>query len=509
MAIPPNLNNQADLMAFLQQSEARARESRQVLYTASHDPAPPPLIFEDAESRLNACPGTQIQLNWSAEETSLADAHHLSQAPGGWYCPYCAILVGEGRVKDHVDSRRHQTTKYLKIEQLNIRKLHTENKLPAYLVMKPVDGEEYLFCSLCGNFAVEGHMESDKHRHRVNQLESGSVQLWQPASEGMSPILPPEYGNPDWYEWKGADVGWWCKLCWKYANDGHISGRQHQTKVKYQSSEQASEGDPPPPPSASAVRACGATAFPPPPPLPRDGGLHPLANGDPPPPPMPPNAHPPEEAIRTRLAPPPSTSGIDPQRNLDPQPPPLPPNGHPQDIREKEVIGTRLAPPPSASGIYPQRSGDPPPPRLPPNACPQDFRENAATATRPAPPPATSGIYLQGNRDPPPCNASPHDSREGGARTGTRPAPPLPVGTAHGAHPPSAMHGAQQAATCQTRASDVERLYEVVDWTACSRQMPTPKWKYVPQHGYYLLDDPSRPPVPRHNWEQGIWKQEF
>jgi len=121
-----------------------------------------------------------------------------------------------------------------------VQQRHQHGEIPEWMEIR--DGAE--FCKLCQNYATEGHILSSKHQKRVAHLHmyKGIQPLADTAeppsmTAGAAPavasmpasplVLPPGWGNPDFYEWKPETQSLWCKLCWKNADESHVYSMKH------------------------------------------------------------------------------------------------------------------------------------------------------------------------------------------------------------------------------------------------------------------------------------------
>ena len=43
---------------------------------------------------------------------------------------------------------------------------------------------------------------------------------------------PAEWGDPSLYEYHSSTGMWYCRLCWKYANEAHVHSRRHAENVR-------------------------------------------------------------------------------------------------------------------------------------------------------------------------------------------------------------------------------------------------------------------------------------
>ena len=124
--------------------------------------------------------------------------------------------------------------------------------LPPFIEMQ--DG--YEFCTLCGKYGNPDHYRSKKHNNKVwwwqhqgltQQARLApsvpAVGLQQGAAAyGVIVALPsPPPGDPSWYEWQTDKQTWYCKLCWKTADDNHIGSERHKRNVQWEQTQALTE----------------------------------------------------------------------------------------------------------------------------------------------------------------------------------------------------------------------------------------------------------------------------
>jgi hypothetical protein len=106
------------------------------------------------------------------------------------------------------------------------------NERPEWIIVK--DGYDY--CDLCHNFATDGHLNSERHKKRVDWYEWESE--WKETGMSRREIWardngpPPEWGDPTHYELKD---GWFrCRLCQAWVTDmRHVKSKRHQNRIHW------------------------------------------------------------------------------------------------------------------------------------------------------------------------------------------------------------------------------------------------------------------------------------
>jgi len=188
-------------------------------------------------------------------------------AVGLWHCPVCEIDVDMYNLDTHIDSSKHLRCREQKRHVQMVQQRQQQGEIPEWMEIR--DGAE--FCKLCQNYATEGHILSSKHQKRVAHLHmyKGIQPLADTAeppsmTAGAAPavasmpasplVLPPGWGNPDFYEWKPETQSLWCKLCFKNADESHVYSMKHQQRASVASTvagdfvDVSMFGAPPPPP---------------------------------------------------------------------------------------------------------------------------------------------------------------------------------------------------------------------------------------------------------------------
>lgn len=199
--------------------------------------------------------------------------------PGYWLCMRCDKEVSEHHLEAHMDSNKHQRYKSWYDQRTSLQERYERGELPDWMTV--VDGEE--FCKICDTRATEAHVYSHKHQKALAWHESSGstnqcvtsycemahmTSVVVPSFSTPHPI-PANWGNPNHYEWKAEEGRYFCRLCWKYADDSHVESEKHTTREQYPehylgmdpsfSSSGLSGGAPPPPPPPPRPSHFGAT----------------------------------------------------------------------------------------------------------------------------------------------------------------------------------------------------------------------------------------------------------
>eukprot|EP00928_Gymnodinium_smaydae_P059172 TRINITY_DN42416_c0_g1_i1.p1 TRINITY_DN42416_c0_g1~~TRINITY_DN42416_c0_g1_i1.p1 ORF type:complete len:292 (+),score=46.49 TRINITY_DN42416_c0_g1_i1:58-933(+) len=170
------------------------------------------------------------------------DKPWFEKKDGDYFCNLCHVWATEG----HVQSDRHKTREASPewygfgnsanqvVSELN--EPWFENKA----------GEMY--CNLCGSYATDAHVQSDKHKKRAANPEwygyarttvaQDAIQVQPPWLESRpcacTEALPiPAQYNHAWFEKKQGD--WYCNLCGCWATDGHITSAKHEKRAQWPS----------------------------------------------------------------------------------------------------------------------------------------------------------------------------------------------------------------------------------------------------------------------------------
>mmetsp|Transcript_21301 Transcript_21301/g.48958 ORF Transcript_21301/g.48958 Transcript_21301/m.48958 type:complete len:352 (-) Transcript_21301:159-1214(-) len=205
-----------------------------------------------------------------SQDIAVGIKHGLVDKGGGnWFCPVCEMGLTIGRLTDHVCSKAHSQW----LDSVNNTEMllqrHQNGVAPPYirLVLDDNGRSSHEVCLLCRKEATESHMYSDKHRKKEDLFKFGGISIqdienWDqqgklysafapaPAAPAIQnsdafcgslvpavvhhgePPLPPHFGQREWYEWRTErGSGWWyCRLCWKYADDSHIVSDNHRRR---------------------------------------------------------------------------------------------------------------------------------------------------------------------------------------------------------------------------------------------------------------------------------------
>lgn len=165
--------------------------------------------------------------------------------PETWYCSTCQIGVHEVKLEEHITSMKHQQMKQLSARSpVSWGPVQPRQNMPDWMEIR----NDQEFCTLCNNYVTPEHIESEKHQNRLLwnlTPQTGSTTLTVPSQP------PPEWGDPEHFEWRSEHRQFYCKLCWKFADDNHISSLAHTRRLSYHVKPEVfepSKGDPPPPP---------------------------------------------------------------------------------------------------------------------------------------------------------------------------------------------------------------------------------------------------------------------
>jgi len=167
-----------------------------------------------------------------------------AEAAGLWHCPHCEIDVHLYHLDSHMTSKNHMKYREAKRYTQMMQQRQQQGDIPEWMEIR--DGAE--FCTLCWNYATEGHIQSSKHQKRLYYLSS-RVEGAQPlntaaaapsamagaaaAPQGRPPPLPASWGHPDFYEWKPETETYFCKLCYKNADESHVYSTRHQNRAQH------------------------------------------------------------------------------------------------------------------------------------------------------------------------------------------------------------------------------------------------------------------------------------
>ena len=110
---------------------------------------------------------------------------------------------------------------------------------PAFIALR--QGEEY--CLLCSKWATRAHCSSEKHAKQVwwFQRRAAPAPL-VPASGSprgaaahveIAAIPEPPEGCPAWYTWDAERWVWYCKVCWKNADEKHLASCRHLRRAAW------------------------------------------------------------------------------------------------------------------------------------------------------------------------------------------------------------------------------------------------------------------------------------
>ena len=185
--------------------------------------------------------------NYFAHERELAKANEMTrQSINTWFCKYCDRDIADGNLQEHLQSNKHKKYKWIVEEQMLLKIKHMRNELPPYMELG-VNG--FLYCKLCGVTSNESHEASQRHKRKVAWYNSEKVQPQTcfPCLSTTTSVLTPthhdfaasstdfpkSWGDKRHFEWEAENQSWWCRLCWKYADDDHIRSRKHRGKIQW------------------------------------------------------------------------------------------------------------------------------------------------------------------------------------------------------------------------------------------------------------------------------------
>jgi len=110
------------------------------------------------------------------------------------------------------------------------------------------------WCKLCWKQVDDNHLLSRNHQKRVYYQLRGINDYLRESSVGVQAALPnysdaaptsttpvpaiteqprPD-GDPEWYYWRQDMLQWFCRLCRRFADQGHVMGKEHKKRVGYQ-----------------------------------------------------------------------------------------------------------------------------------------------------------------------------------------------------------------------------------------------------------------------------------
>jgi len=121
---------------------------------------------------------------------------------------------------------------------------------PSFFEWKPEFGSYW--CKLCWKYVDDGHILSQAHQKKVMYQTAGIIDYLKdsvlPCISDVAPTCnsssvsqvaistrpPMPDGDPQYYEWRPDMMQWWCRLCNRYAAEGHVTGQLHQKRAGYQ-----------------------------------------------------------------------------------------------------------------------------------------------------------------------------------------------------------------------------------------------------------------------------------
>jgi len=112
---------------------------------------------------------------------------------------------------------------------------------PSFFEWKPDFGS--FWCKLCWKYVDDGHISSKNHQKKVMYQTAGVIDYLNASAlpcvsdvhqVAISPRPPMPDGDPQYYEWRPDMMQWWCRLCNRFAAEGHVTGQLHQKRAGYQ-----------------------------------------------------------------------------------------------------------------------------------------------------------------------------------------------------------------------------------------------------------------------------------
>merc|ERR1719282_809854 len=141
--------------------------------------------------------------------------------------------IEEGHLESHMDSNKHTRYKEWHDRKVMLEQCEARGDLPKWIEIR----DRMEFCKICDTRATEAHLESRKHMKNLAWIETStavspqftfgpindSVPMFASVPTLSQPFpIPPEWGNPNNFEWKAEKGCYYCKLCWKNVDEAHI-----------------------------------------------------------------------------------------------------------------------------------------------------------------------------------------------------------------------------------------------------------------------------------------------
>jgi hypothetical protein len=271
--------------------ESRERRMNPGFYAASPVSVAVAAVPKSSDEPIAAAPSvaSRSAIDWwtasNAKNVERAQAEGMTRtaAPDMWFCPICDKEVSEHHLEAHMDSNKHQRYKQWHDQKIANEERHARGELPDWMTV--IDGEEH--CKICNTPATEAHLHSQRHQKALAwHQSSGSTNQCRvglcDSSRAIVPVaatpypIPPNWGNPDHFEWRPDAERYFCKLCWKYADEAHIFSEKHTVREQCPEHYLGTETDcsyglgaPPPPPKSQPPRPSSTSTAQPqaPPPL--------------------------------------------------------------------------------------------------------------------------------------------------------------------------------------------------------------------------------------------------
>ena len=190
-------------------------------------------------------------------------SHQVMHDSTFWECHFCMVTVPEQFLGSHLASNKHQRYVLWSKQLVDLESQRANGEFPPWKDIK--NGCAY--CTVCKKPATETHISSLKHINAISYSVFASAAsssacsshqpgtLTQPPSSPACaiPPFPSHWGDLDHFEWKVNACQYFCKLCWKWADDPHVWSNDHLRRVSWL-------------PVAPTTRSNNAPVFAPPPP---------------------------------------------------------------------------------------------------------------------------------------------------------------------------------------------------------------------------------------------------
>ena len=164
-------------------------------------------------------------------------SHQVMHDSTFWECHFCMVTVPEQFLGSHLASNKHQRYVLWSKQLVDLESQRANGEFPPWKDIK--NGCAY--CTVCKKPATETHISSLKHINAISYsvfasaASSPAGSSHQPGTLTQSPssptcAIPPfpsHWGDLDHFEWKVNACQYFCKLCWKWADDPHVWSNDH------------------------------------------------------------------------------------------------------------------------------------------------------------------------------------------------------------------------------------------------------------------------------------------